>query len=104
MRDTIGTMAKIKGHLVLREGTSPVFMKARPIPYSLREKVEQELERMVHEGAITPVTWSEWASPVVVAPKADGTVRICGDFKATVNPCLKVEQYPLPRIEDILRP
>ena len=101
MQDTIGTMAKIKGCLVLREGTSPMFMKARPIPYSLREKVERELERMVQEGALTPVTWREWASPVVVAPKADGTVRICGDFKATVNPCLKVDQYPLPRIEDI---
>ena len=101
MQDTIGTMAKIKGRLVLREGTSPMFMKAPPIPYSLQEKVERELERMVQEGALTPVTWSEWASPVVVAPKADGTVRICGDFKATVNPCLKVDQYPLPRIEDI---
>ena len=76
-------------------------MKARPIPYSLRKKVELELERMVQEGAITLATWSEWASPVVVAPKADGTVHICGDFQATVNPCLKEDQYPLSHIEDI---
>lgn len=36
--------------------------------------------------------------PVV---KQDGTVRICGDYKVTINRALKLEVYPLPRIEEL---
>ncbi|CAG2213160.1 unnamed protein product [Mytilus edulis] len=76
-------------------------MKARPIPYALRPKVEQELDRLEEEGIITKVPTSEWATPIVPVVKKSGGVRICGDFKVTINQQLQVDQYPLPRIDDI---
>ena len=63
--------------------------------------MEEELRRLQNEGILTKVEWSEWATPIVPVPKKDGSVRLCGDYKITVNPELQAEQYPLPRIEDI---
>lgn len=47
------------------------------------------------------VETSDWEAPVVKVPKKDGRVRICGDYKVTVNASLDVDQYPLPRPEDL---
>ena len=48
------------------------------------------------------MTHSEWAAPVVPIVKQDGSVRLCGDYKLTINRAAVVERYPLPRIEDML--
>jgi len=90
-----------KGTLTLKESAIPVFCKARPIPYGMRKLVEAELEKLQKDGVISSVTWSEWATPLVVVPKGDGRVRLCGDFKVSVNPALKIDQYPLPKVEDM---
>ena len=50
---------------------------------------------------MTKVDRSDWATPTVNIHKSDGSVRICGDYKVTVNPLVDVDHYPLPTAEDI---
>ena len=97
----IGKLKGITAKLYLEDNAQPKFHKARPVPYSLRPRVEDELKRLEGEGIITSVSHSNWASPVVPVVKKSGQVCLCGDYKVSINPVLKVDQYPLPRIQDI---
>ena len=61
-------------------------------------KVEKEIQRL---NILTPVTFSEWAAPIVPILKTEGTLRLCGDYKVTVNQALQPDLYPLPKVEDL---
>ncbi|KAL3969328.1 DNA (cytosine-5)-methyltransferase 3B [Sarotherodon galilaeus] len=100
-REELGSMKKITVKLHLKPDSKPVFMKARPVPYAIRPKVESNLDPLVKNGVLEPVTTSEWATPIVPVPKKDGGIRLCRDFKVSVNPVLTAEQYPLPLIDDL---
>jgi len=56
---------------------------------------------MQQENIIEAVRFSERATPIVPVVKPDGSVRLCGDYKV-VNQASQVEQYPIPRLEDLL--
>ena len=99
--DCLGKLVGMKARLTLKPDATPRFVKAKPVPYTMRPKIEKELEKLQQMGVLSPVTWSEWATPIVAVQKPDGGVRLCGDYKVTVNPEIQVERYPLPRIEDI---
>ena len=67
------------------------------MPFAIKDVIESELERLEALGILEKVDYSEWAAPIVAVPKKDGKVRICGDYKVTVNQALEVDQYPLPK-------
>ena len=76
--------------------------KATPVPYALKAKVELELDRLQCEGILSPDEFSEWAAPIVPVVKLDRTVHICGDYKCTVNQVSKLDNYAIPKTEDLL--
>ena len=75
-----------------------MFHKTRPAPYALHPKIDAELQRLEHAGIISKVEWCEWALPVVPVVKLNGDIRLCGDFKVSINSLLQVDQYPQPSV------
>ena len=89
-------------YMIVHPGAKPQFCKARTIPYALREKVEQELEHLTKKGIIEPVQFADWVAPIVPVMKKDRTsLRICRDFKVTINQVSKLDKCPIPKIDDL---
>lgn len=81
-----GHFKHFKASTKLQDHARPIFLKARPVPYAFKDKVEQELQRLEDEGIIYKTNQSEWAAPVVSVPKKDGTLRVCGNNKDNSKP------------------
>ena len=58
-------------NIVLKENAVPCCVsKARPIPIAYQQALRNELDELLREGIITPVTEAtEWMNPIVVKPK-----------------------------------
>ncbi|XP_055918533.1 uncharacterized protein K02A2.6-like [Eupeodes corollae] len=98
----LGKCTSFQAHLELKEGAVPKFVRHRQIPYALLDGTKKELDRLVAEGILSWVQRTQWAAPVVViVEKANGGIRICGDFKTTVNPQIVCNRHPLPRPRDL---
>ena len=100
-KEELGTLKGVQARLTLQPGAAPKFFRPRSVPYALREAIEKDLERLEQLGVIEKVNHSDWAAPIVPVPKADHSVQLCGDYKVTINPMLQVDQFPLPKPEDL---
>ena len=98
---TIGKLEGYKANIVIDKEAVPKFCKARPVPYAMTDKIDCELSRLENDGIIRKVQFSDWASPIVPVIKPSGDVRICADFKTTINQHMHVDKYPLPTPEDL---
>lgn len=98
----VGSIKSIETEIIIDEQAVPIFCKARSLPYAMHDLVNKEIDNLVKDNIIYPVSQSEWATPLVCILKPDGkSVRLCADFKVTLNKFIKNEHYPLPSTEDI---
>ncbi len=101
--DERGCIKDVKVKLELKDDAQPKFYKPRPVPFALKEKVANELEKMVTDGVLEKVDYSNWATPIVPVRKPSGDVRVCGDYRITINPVLKEKEHPLPTSDELLQ-
>ena len=96
----LGEINITKHRIEVVPGTRPI--RQHPYRTGMRAKVFEasEIEKMLRDNVIRP-SKSEWASPVVLAPKNDGTLRFCVDYRK-LNEVTKKDSYPIPRMDDCM--
>ena len=96
LKPRLGCCTIITAKLTLKDDSQLKCCKPHMLPFALKPIVGAELDRLQNDGVLEKVSHSDWATPIVVLKKPSGKVRICGDFKVTLNPVLKTDIHPFP--------
>lgn len=100
------TTTDIYTHTIsVKSKTNPVFSKQYRLPYSQKDEVKRQINKMLEEGIIEP-SKSDWSSPILLVPKKSDTTedkkwRLVVDYRK-LNNCIEDDKFPLPDITEIL--
>ena len=86
--------------ITLIPGTEPVNLRPYRHPWEQKNIIEKMVEEMLDSGIIRN-SRSPYASPVVLVKKADGTWRLCVDYRALNQKTVK-DKYPITLIDELL--
>jgi hypothetical protein len=92
----LGNISAVQ-HLIPTEGP-PITSQPYRVGPAARELIDKELTRMKDIDVVEPANGS-WASPVVLIPKQDGSVRFSVYYRR-FNAVTTKDSYALPRIDD----
>ena len=87
-------------HSINTGDNRPIKQRPYRTPVHLQGEVNKQVNDMLTRGLIRP-SHSPWSSPIVLAPKKNGTYRFCVDFRR-VNAVTRKDAHPMPRVDDIL--
>eukprot|EP00741_Cyanophora_paradoxa_P004826 tig00000829_g4682.t2 len=97
-------LLKFEHSLQLQPGVDkvnlPLYTHPRRMSPTAEEATRKEIEKLLRDDLIEP-SQAGYGSPVVLAPKKDGTLRFCIDYRK-LNLLTERDVFPLPRIDDQL--
>lgn len=103
--EELGRVKSFKVNIHIKPDAKPIHIPARPIKFGIKNNVETELKRLEETGIISEInpndTAIEWATPTVNVLKSNGKVRICGDYRSTINPVLIQQNHPVPLFDHL---
>ena len=90
---------EIEFRIDLEKDAKAVVLPLRRMAPRERRELESQVAELLRKGFIRK-SISEWGAPVVFATKADGSLRLCVDYRE-LNKLTRRNRYPLPRIDDL---
>uniref|UniRef100_A0A8C2GGE5 Gypsy retrotransposon integrase-like protein 1 n=2 Tax=Cyprinus carpio TaxID=7962 RepID=A0A8C2GGE5_CYPCA len=97
--EDLGYTDRVKHEIHLTDD-SPISQPYRRIPPTQFEEVKEHISGLLRKGVIQESS-SSFASPIVLVRKADGSLRLCVDYRR-LNSKTKRDAFPLPRIDESL--
>ncbi|PFX13288.1 Retrovirus-related Pol polyprotein [Stylophora pistillata] len=98
----IGKLKDYQLKLHIDPSVTPVVQKMRRVPFSVKDKVTAKVNELLEKDIIEKVEGpTVWVSPVVVAPKPSGDIRLCVDMRRA-NEAIIRERLPIPTIDEVL--
>lgn len=84
-------------HITIRPDAKPhCLYSPRTVPFPLLPKVKSQIETMLRQGVISPVTTpTAWCAGIASAPKPNGVVRICINL-TQYNKAVLRQVHPMP--------
>ena len=92
-----------RGHehqIILKPGTQPTCQRPYRYPYYQKTEIETIVKDLLEFGSIRN-SQSHFASLVLLVRKADGSWRICVDYRALNNDTVK-DKFPIPMVDKLL--
>lgn len=90
----------VSRHEIRLETRIPIHCHPYRKSLTERKQLQDEIQKLL-DAKIIRCSRSPYASPVILVPKKDGSVRMCVDYRR-LNLQTIPEKWPLPRINDVL--
>ena len=96
----LGSIKATEHRIEFKPGSKPVRLNLYGMGPRIRERIKAQVDRMLNLAVIEP-SQSEWASPVVLIQKPDGSPRFCIGYRQ-LNERTVRDSCPLPWMDDCL--
>jgi len=87
-------------HIHLLPGSEPANLRPYRHPWEQKNAIEKMIQEMLNVRIVRN-SQSSYASPIVLVKKADGTWRLCVDYRALNQRTIK-DEYPIRLIDELL--